>query len=188
MFGVLFLVVFMISGCELMQEDPQLASKFKAIGGGGSGGDPAIVCYDSDGGIDYEVKGTIFIDGQYHQEDKCTSPYDGSVIEWYCDGSMQMIRTFDCNYGCTDGACDTERYSGVLDMLNNCEVTEIQGAITTNCNDYCADLGKTCIKEDYLSYVGGVGWITDTETDCRDTYSINNTNAHGGEKLHCRCC
>ena len=34
-FGILVLAVILISGCELMEEDPQKAAKFKAIGGGG---------------------------------------------------------------------------------------------------------------------------------------------------------
>jgi hypothetical protein len=62
-------------------------------------------CTDTDGGIRYRVRGEIYVDGVYHNEDKCTSPYDGSLNEWYCDGSIQNVERYECLYGCEDGAC-----------------------------------------------------------------------------------
>ncbi len=212
MFGILFLAVILISGCELMQEDPQLAAQIKAIGGGATrGGVSDSFCIDSDGGDFIQEYGYTQDDNLDTLHDRCALSYglndenrivescDGGmnpgipkcyILESICDGNQMTYRKLGCEDGCYNGECKPgAAYQKVLDILNACEVTEIQGALTTNCDDYCADLGQTCVKEDYLYYVGDLGWIvTDTETDCKDTYSLNNTNAPGGEKLHCRCC
>jgi len=68
-------------------------------------GGEETTCTDSDGGLNYWVKGKIYVNGEYHNEDKCTSPYDGSLNEWYCDGGMQNVKNYKCLYGCLDGAC-----------------------------------------------------------------------------------
>ena len=197
MFGILFLAVVMISGCELMQEeDPQLAAQIKDIGGG-SGGSPVPACYDSDSGLNYGVKGTIYVNGQYHQEDKCTSPYDGSVIEWYCDGSMQMVRSFDCSYGCTDGACDDERYSGVIKLLNGAQILSMSDCTTSSdasdlflcnsCDEICASNGLECIYGHRSQYNEEYNGTSFALPDYSEPYECGLETSPIQFKLYCGC-
>ena len=77
----------------------------------GTGDDESNKCVDSDEGIDYYVKGEIYLDGVYHNEDKCTSPYDGSLNEWHCDGDMPNVERYECPNGCENGTCVGELIS-----------------------------------------------------------------------------
>lgn len=61
-------------------------------------------CSDRDGGINYRVKGEIFVNGEYHNEDKC-NPQTGELNEWYCDAGIQNVESYKCPNGCKDGVC-----------------------------------------------------------------------------------
>ncbi len=72
-------------------------------------------CYDTDGGKNYPVKGTItvnYANGQKREEtDRCNP--DGTLREWYCGspndpaGLLRSENFVKCNYGCSDSACLT---------------------------------------------------------------------------------
>jgi hypothetical protein len=62
---------------------------------------PEPDCIDSDGGIDYDTKGTA-TKGQDTGTDSC----DGDVLtEYYCSGNQIVPTTKTCDYGCQNGAC-----------------------------------------------------------------------------------
>jgi hypothetical protein len=62
-------------------------------------------CFDNDNGINYLVKGEIYVNGEYHNEDKC-NPQDKKVLnEWYCEEDVQNIESYECENGCVNGAC-----------------------------------------------------------------------------------
>ncbi|NIN94816.1 MAG: hypothetical protein GTO49_07515, partial [Anaerolineae bacterium] len=67
-------------------------------------------CTDSDGGLNYEVAGRV--DGvgangwPVTRYDVCESgEYEGSVREYYCNGTTPWPTFYECPYGCADGAC-----------------------------------------------------------------------------------
>ncbi|MBU1129535.1 MAG: hypothetical protein KJ949_02820 [Nanoarchaeota archaeon] len=122
---------------------------------------PVELCTDSDGGLDYYVKGTrTSQEGTY--SDTCrpstaisdTSNYSSGkyLLELYCgkkkytDGVKLEVASefYECPNGCKEGACVGEEptsevtYEGVLKMLNTkCSMTG--GFITSerSCDDLC---------------------------------------------------
>ncbi len=68
-----------------------------------------ITCYDSDGAIEFAVKGKIFGEQgstTYEHWDSCLSKY--TVKEWYCQRNIPKYISFNCQYQygeCKDGAC-----------------------------------------------------------------------------------
>lgn len=83
--------------------------------GGDLGGPDA--CTDSDGGLNYKVKGTTCDDDDCFT-DTCFNPQgqDTSVVEYYCDGDEVENEKFKCenlgnNYRCLLGKC-TNLYPG----------------------------------------------------------------------------
>lgn len=72
--------------------------------GGSSNMTQNATCYDSDGGLNYYVKGNVSIGGNLRGVDFCHA--DGRVDEAYCYdnftlGSVEQ----ECPNGCVDGAC-----------------------------------------------------------------------------------
>jgi subtilisin family serine protease len=76
-------------------------------------------CTDSDGGIDYYVKGTVYTTeksggfvstGTYY--DLCWN--NGPALhEWYCGSDNKAVESiYTCPYGCSNGACLTSIPSG----------------------------------------------------------------------------
>ena len=68
---------------------------------------PAPVCTDTDGGQDYNTKGTVTsTECSGSQVDSC----DGDVLqEQYCGSQAEcLVIAYTCQYGCTDGACNSE--------------------------------------------------------------------------------
>ncbi len=74
-----------------------------------------LICEDSDGGVDYFVKGVVLnsdIEGRdYSGEDNCSlSAYSIEskfLIEYYCENNYMLHEMYECpeNYGCKDGVC-----------------------------------------------------------------------------------
>lgn len=60
-------------------------------------------CVDSDGGIDYNIKGSISIDGQLRDTDECVTT--NGLREFYCGGVAYNDEVYQCEYGCVNGAC-----------------------------------------------------------------------------------
>lgn len=73
-------------------------------------------CDDSDGGINYYVKGTASGLNQY-VTDRCLGPYQ--LQEAYCDsGFSENDVFFDCPFGCYNGACVPASWTGPLAPSN----------------------------------------------------------------------
>ncbi|MFH1520113.1 MAG: hypothetical protein ABID61_00560 [Candidatus Micrarchaeota archaeon] len=64
---------------------------------------PSSTCTDSDGGSNFNVKGTA-TNGTFTLTDICE---ESSVVEYVCQGSAiyEILQT--CNYGCSDGKCNS---------------------------------------------------------------------------------
>ncbi len=73
-------------------------------------------CYESDGGKNFDEKGTIY--GKIsrsefgNRTDFCTTATD--VKEYYCDGKYVKNEDYSCENGCDDGACNKSYYNQVF--------------------------------------------------------------------------
>lgn len=64
------------------------------------------LCKDSDGGKNYNVKGTTCL-GRTCKTDVCTPSYP-NLLEFYCQTKYKIGSvTYSCPYGCNDGACSS---------------------------------------------------------------------------------
>ncbi len=131
---------------------------------------PVETCTDSDGGLNYYVKGKIEDKNPTASWDICytldssggsieTNNCSGNncyVSEQYCqspDSIYGSVIEFQCPNGCVDGACVGEKpipsevtYEGVLKMLGSCEIKRKLGpAESVNCYEICREENKTCI-------------------------------------------
>jgi hypothetical protein len=98
-----------------------------------SGVGPA--CLDSDGGLNYEIKGAVTLSDGTVSEDSCS---DGQVKEFYCDVSNNSnYEMHGCGQGfkCSDGHCVTDAYVPTESQCGNgtCEGVEN----TLNCPVDC---------------------------------------------------
>lgn len=78
--------------------------------------DSNTTCTDSDGGLNYGVKGTV-VTSDGIGVDKCSVPCNASdpysamcnsssvLLEYYCTNEVGNSSFFDCPNGCSDGAC-----------------------------------------------------------------------------------
>lgn len=147
-------------------------------------------CTDSDGGLNYYVKGEVyyqnqlFIDGCLQTGGDLANPIlSGEVVEQYClDGKLES-KNYMCPNGCKDGACikssSTEvTYQGVLDMLSNCESRRgvlLNSSSEITGNAICGEIGKSCLitfDAGHYSRVQGVSFrmenfpVLETGEDC----------------------
>jgi hypothetical protein len=87
-------------------------------------------CTDSDGGMNYYVKGTA-TSGSTTKTDQCNyctgaclpgypcNPTCGAVDEYYCKGNDIQSTTFICPNGCVDGACVNQTSTKVLQIRHS---------------------------------------------------------------------
>lgn len=82
--------------------------------GGGPTPTPAVPCTDSDGGLNYLVKGTVSEIGDplSPHTDYCVEvdgiSYDKPyLIEYTCENNHWKMNTYDCPNGCQDGICQS---------------------------------------------------------------------------------
>ena len=68
-------------------------------------------CEDSDGGKDYDEKGTVKY-GKYSYSDKC-SKNNKKVYEYYCNpvNGKPKVELHKCEYRCSNGACKKSAFS-----------------------------------------------------------------------------
>ena len=66
-------------------------------------------CTDTDGGINYFVKGTVTTSNGVSRTDYCTDePWGGhmaNLIEYVCENNQRMVYGYDCPNGCVNGRC-----------------------------------------------------------------------------------
>ncbi|HIG94465.1 MAG: hypothetical protein QT05_C0005G0028 [archaeon GW2011_AR13] len=64
-------------------------------------------CTEKDGGKNYYEKSAIYIDGEYHNEDKCSE--DQTLNEWFCNSEgTQEVEAYECEEFCANGRCYKE--------------------------------------------------------------------------------
>jgi hypothetical protein len=65
----------------------------------------AINCIETDSGKDYNEKGTT----TYRDRERTDYCRDDRLTEYYCDGQRQRIAKITCGFGCSEGACITNK-------------------------------------------------------------------------------
>lgn len=61
----------------------------------------ALTCQDSDGGLNTDVKGIVYVEGKDYA-DACIT---GLLIEYYCDGNKLANQNIRCPNECSNGKC-----------------------------------------------------------------------------------
>lgn len=89
-------------------------------------GQPPVACADTDGGLNYYVKGTVTDSSGATATDSCA---DGQVKEYYCDDKSRLSQTMykcDAGYKCSDGHCVPDVYNPTPSQCGNgiCETYE----------------------------------------------------------------
>jgi len=136
-------------------------------------------CTDSDGGINYYVKGTVrYFDGRtyYNYSDYCFS--STGLYERYCSGNYVYGTTYTCPYGCSDGAC-----------INATSLTCMNIYSKDKHTDYC--VSSRCAPDRYLrcenKTEGFLFWTTTYYYEvCAKTYSTGcatNPQCNAGDIL-----
>ncbi|MEW6528277.1 MAG: prolyl oligopeptidase family serine peptidase [Candidatus Micrarchaeota archaeon] len=127
---------------------------------------PSAVCYDSDDGRDYSVKGIVTY-GLESKTDTCAyctglcirgsdrkcKSSCGAVVEYYCENNKIKSKTYVCGNGstCKDGACifvtsNTKPQNTKPSCGNGiCE----QGETIQTCPDDCATLSCVSLPEEW---------------------------------------
>jgi hypothetical protein len=152
-------------------------------------------CNDSDGGLIYDVAGTV--DGigpngwNYSKSDVCeTGAYDGYLKEFFCNGTIAWPKRYQCENGCSDGAClanpttctdndgDTFAVEGGACGLVDCDDADplvnpgaaeaCSNGIDDNCDGLIDDQDPTCLictdlDGDGYSLEGGACGLTDCD-------------------------
>ncbi len=135
------------------------------------------ICFDSDNGQDYYVKGTAETVNQI-APDYCAS-YNGStaVNEYYCEDNVIKSSYFVClsqngsDYACNNGACVPQFNAvsvcndsdGGLDIFTKGSATEDQKKVFT---DFCT--GDSQVRE-YVCWYNTLEWsIHSCEYGCKD--------------------
>ncbi|MBI5228960.1 carboxypeptidase regulatory-like domain-containing protein [Candidatus Micrarchaeota archaeon] len=95
-------------------------------------------CTDSDGGINYFVKGTVSLAGFPVATDTClncssSNCTSGTLIEYYCSSSANYWhKLFNCPNGCNDGACLQPIPNCVGRWINITDITKEGGNISVS--------------------------------------------------------
>lgn len=65
-------------------------------------------CYDSDGGKNYYLRGTVeYSNGKVEESltDYCRAYNSSTLVEFYCLNNTRASIDYVCPYGCINGAC-----------------------------------------------------------------------------------
>lgn len=116
------------------------------------GADTVPTCADSDGDLNYEVKG--FLEGldfqghPYQKYDSClTGAYEGYLGENFCDGTKPWQKWYKCPYGCSDGACslfppgctdaDADRYAEEGGLCGPVDCDDTNASVNPGAEEAC---------------------------------------------------
>ncbi len=136
-------------------------------------------CTDSDGGLNYEVKGTIsgVYDGyNYSTPDMCGSKYyqRNFVFENFCNDTFGGLVSYECPNGCFEGAClsDTSQVCPYLiDSIKNPVSTE-ERRVSYN-ESYRGSATVNDVPEGYTNYATYIYWNSpNKEQDQIDYYGV----------------
>lgn len=65
-----------------------------------------ITCVDTDGGINYYIKGTRYLSNVFPNQSQADYCYTSTVLyEYYCSGPVVGATSYTCPDGCSNGAC-----------------------------------------------------------------------------------
>lgn len=99
------------------QTKPQLTTKVKQVlvflviiialgllvsAGTFTGAAMGFKCSDNDGGMDFDVKGSVSYNNRNY-EDQCVGSHH--LKERYCNSNWMLLTHHKCDNGCQDGAC-----------------------------------------------------------------------------------
>ncbi|MBU1164826.1 hypothetical protein KKA15_04675 [Patescibacteria group bacterium] len=122
------------------------------------------LCTDSDDGLDYNTKGTAN-KGSSSMTDHCYSDGSNKMYEKYCDSNGEIkAETYNCPFGCNDGACLAQGEEPPAQEPENCVDTDggtdyyTKGTATkgsSSVTDYCAEDG-TILHEKYCDSGGNM--------------------------------
>jgi cysteine-rich repeat protein len=118
-------------------------------------GGVSALCTDTDGGKNYNVKGTITYN-YYKYTDYCSGNY---VREYYCSYGRPYITSSSCAYGCNNGACKPKPISvcgnNVLETGEQCDDgNSVNGDGCSNiCKIESAPLSNTVALDDAFVYL-----------------------------------
>jgi hypothetical protein len=142
-------------------------------------------CTDSDGGKDYNKKGTItYFDGYTQTKtDFCTGA-NKELSEYYCNGNSAAATTTICSQACVDGACITcsDSKLQVFDLNNNCVIDsyEVQLAYASLSAGTTTQACVSRIQALYLAASGNANYPSCTPgTTHGPTTTFNPTTTHG---------
>jgi hypothetical protein len=145
------------------------------------------ICIDSDGGLDYNVKGTAsgFWYGYPDQFETHTDLCDlGKLYEYYCNGSSLEVQTeIICPNGCSNGSCIQNQT--FLNCTNECLFvgsTMCNGDYIQTCGNYDADLCLEWNSGTYCTYgcAGGLCLSQINVTNCTDSCNyVGQTQCNG---------
>ncbi len=129
-----FYIVLIMIAAVLMLSYPYVSSH----GLFASGKTTTSTCYDTDGGINYNIKGIISTQNGTSFTDYCTSAT--GLAEWYCYGGTFPVRSlYTCSYGCSSGTCASCR-------ATNARCVASYQCCSRNCcpSGFCASSGGSC--------------------------------------------
>ena len=113
------------------------------------------LCNDSDGGLNYFVKGTAYAPGaQGYLEDMC---FGYKLSERYCDGNEMKSLTYECLNGCVNGACIKKDVREAVSESEINNIVERLGMLKIR----FVDMKKSARAIAY--YYGSIGDLTNQE-------------------------
>jgi hypothetical protein len=76
-------------------------------------------CIDSDGGINFDAKGAVWVKGSIYAGNYYDFCLNASNVlhEWACDGQKPKETSYVCPFGCEDGACKPPPCSFISDSI-----------------------------------------------------------------------
>jgi hypothetical protein len=124
--------------------------------------DPVMIdgvsCTDTDGGMNYDVKGTVVDVRGGIDTDKCSLSdiYAGRLYEFSCDADGTYFREeYDCPNGCSDGACLVEAVVEETEVVEEVEVVEEEPVVEVSDEEllmeYSEHLGEDMFRTTYIA-------------------------------------
>jgi hypothetical protein len=147
--------------------------EYKADAAGKGGGGGSTTCIDSDGGLNYNVLGTVTYKSKTYK-DSCITTMD--VKEYYCSSKGAVYVIQFCQYGCVAGVCAQAAAQKCSDGTGNgnCSTTKPgycqNGTLVNNCTICGCNYGQTCGTDGICSNT-----VNCTDTDGGRNYYVKGT-------------
>ncbi len=136
---------------------------------------PVIInnsCIDSDGGLNYYLKGTSTLSNGSILTDYCSASF--YLTEFYCANNSSFYSYVNCLGGCSNGACLNLTCSDGTPN-SNCSTTKPKycnnGTLINNCNSCGCSSGQTCNTTSQTCYIPAI-----INNSCIDSDGLNYYN------------